>query len=434
MKKIVLHTTLFICLFYGNALAQQEKGIIGFKNWLNPWAEFKPNKIKYNKATQILSGSITQDMTLYKHEVYLLSGDVFVTDSTTLTIEPGTLIIGDFESKGALIITNGSKIIAEGEHTDPIVFTSSRSVKKPGDWGGITILGNAPTSINDNRNSINYNPITPGLQDMSYNGEDSESNSGILKYVRIEYAGKRTKYFEYSSGLTLVAVGLKTSIENVMVSYCKGNSFNIIGGHLNLNKLVSYKSHNNDYEFNLGAQVDIYNSMAIKTPYNSGPNTSRGLNILAFNDKNDVDLSKKQTAVSAQNLTLINLSNDLANTIKIGLVTEGIFIGENATFNIHKSVISGFNPAVLIDENIKLNQNNLQQIKFSSTYFNNCNGNIFIRHQSNNEDLENWYGHRSFTNVYSKGPDSETFIDANNSRRPDFRLKIKNITATSSTD
>ena len=433
MKKITLFT-LLIFLFTSDVFAQQEKGIIGFNNWLNPWTEFKPNKVEYDKPTQILSGNITKDMTLRKREVYLLSGDVFVTDSTTLTIEPGTVIIGDFDTKGSLTITNGSRIMAEGTHTDPIVFTSSRSVKKPGDWGGIIILGDAPTSKFGNEASINYNLKASSFSNVSYGGENLESNSGVLNYVRIEYAGKRTKRFGYLSGLTLAGVGDETIIENVMVSYCNGNSFNILGGNVILDKLVSYKSSSNDYEFNLGAQVYMFNSIAVRSPYISGASVSRCLNILAYNDKEDVDFSRAQTSINAKNLTLINLSKDLTNDINIGLVNESIFIGESASFAIDKSVISGFNPAVLMDENIKINQENLERIQFTSTYFNNCNGNIFIKNQPNNADLENWYGNRAFTNVYSKGPDSETFIDANNSKRPDFRLRINKIIATSSTD
>ena len=134
MKKITL-TTLFIFLVFGNMFAQQEKGITGYNNWLNSWTEFKPNQVEYSEATQILSGNITENTTLTKRNTYLLLGDVFVTDSITLTIEPGTVIIGDFKTKGSLTISRGSKLIAEGTQTDPIIFTSSRSDKKQGDWG-----------------------------------------------------------------------------------------------------------------------------------------------------------------------------------------------------------------------------------------------------------------------------------------------------------
>jgi hypothetical protein len=63
-------------------------------------------------------------------------------------------------------------------------------------------------------------------------------------------------------------------------------------------------------------------------------------------------------------------------------------------------------------------------------YFNNCKGNIFVENDSNNEDLENWYGNSAFFNVYSKSDNLETFIDLRNDKRPDFRLRINKIMAS----
>lgn len=428
MKKITQIALLFL-LVYGNTFAQQEKGIIGYDNWLNPWTEFKPNKVDYGKPTQILSGDITRDTKLYKGDVYLLLGDVFVTDSTTLTIEPGTVIIGDFVTKGSLTISNGSKIVANGTHTDPIVFTSGRSLKKPGDWGGVFILGDAPTNKFGNEDALNYGLTPSDAKDISYGGDNIDSYSGIMNYVRIEFAGKRTRDYGYFNGLTLAGVGQQTVIGNIMVSYCEGNSFNILGGDVNLEKLVSYKASSNDYEFNYGAQCKILNSLAIRSPYASGAEVSRCINALAYDKKEAADFSKKQTNIQAENLTLVNISDDLNYDIKIGLVNEAIYIGADTSFTIDNSVISGFNPAVILDNKIKINSENLERIGFTRTYFNNCKGNIFIKYNTNNEDLENWYGNRAFNNVYSKGPDAETFIDLKNSKRPDFRLRINRIFA-----
>lgn len=429
MKKITL-IALISFLVTSNIFAQQEKGIIGYNNWLNPWTEFKPNKAEYGKPTQILSGNITKNTKLLKRDVYLLLGDVFVTDSTTLTIEPGTIIIGDFETKGSLTISKGSTIIAEGTSTDPIIFTSSKSVKKPGDWGGLFILGDAPTNAFGSAAALNYGLKPSVATTLSYGGDNPDSNSGILKFVRIEFAGKRTKAFGYFNALTLAGVGQQTIIENIMVSYCEGNSFNIMGGKLILDQMVSYKSSGNDYNFNDGAQVWIANSLAIRSPYSSGSDISRCIYVADYDVKDDTDFSKEQTFIAAANLTLINLSSDLKTDIQMNLVNEAIYIGADASFSIDNSVISGFNPAVILDDKISINQENLSKLKFTRTYFNNCKGNIFRNGFSNNADLENWYGSSSFDNVYSKGPDSETFIDANNKTRPDFRLRINGIYAS----
>ncbi len=430
MKKITLFSVLF--LFIGTSLiAQQEKGIIGYNNWLNPWTEFKPNKVDYSTPTQILRGNISADTKLSKRDVYLLLGDVFVTDSSTLTIEPGTVILGDFKTKGSLTITKGSKIVADGSSTDPIVFTSSKSVKKPGDWGGLFILGNAPTNIFGNESAINFGLRPSDANNLNYGGDNPGSDSGILNYVRIEFAGKRTRDYGYFNGLTLAGVGANTIIQNVMVSYCEGNSFNVLGGNLVLDKLVSFRSSNDDYKFNYGAQCKLRNSLAVRSPYVSGATTSRSLHVLAYDNIKDSDFSKPQTNIQAENLTLFNMSNNLYQDIKVGLVDEAIYIGQDVAFAIDKSVISGFNPAVILDEMIKINDDSLSQLQFTRTYFNNCKGNIFKKNTSNNDDLESWYGSRVFNNVYSKGPDSETFIDIDNSSRPDFRLRINRIIASS---
>jgi hypothetical protein len=407
--------------------AQQEKGIVGLTNWLNNWTEFNPNKVDYGEANQILAGNITENTKLYKKYIYELQGNVFVTNYATLTIEPGTVIIGDYESKGTLIITKGSSLIADGLETDPIVFTSNRSLKKAGDWGGIIIMGDAPTNKFGNISNINYD-LDPSLS--TYGGADPESNSGILRYVRIEYAGKKIKGIGNFNSLLLAGVGKKTILENIMVSYGAGNSFEIDGGELSVNKLVSYKSVANDYKFNYGTQCSISNSLAIRSPFLSNSTGSRCLDIASYNRKEGVNFSKKQTLVTATNLTLINNSTNLSADIKSGLVKEAIYVAENTNLDFKKTVISGFNPAILLDPQIQINDENLKKINLVKTYFNLCKGNIFTEYNNNNEDLENWYGNTVFANVYSQADNSETFVDSFNTKNPDFRLRMGKITAS----
>jgi hypothetical protein len=433
MKNFTQVLGLFL-LIASVSFAQQEKGIFGPENWLTNWTEFKPNQVNYLKPTQILSGTITKDTKLYKRDTYLLLGSVFVADSTTLTIEPGTVIIGDYDTNGALIISKSAKIIADGLATDPIVFTSNRSVKKEGDWGGIFILGDAPINKFGNVSSINYGLRPSSAEYLNYGGDNCSSNSGILRYVRIEYGGKRTRDYGYYSGLTLAGIGAETVIENVMVSYSEGNSFNIIGGELKLDKMISYRTKSNDFEFNYGTQCHITNSLAVRSPYVSGASGSRCMYVASYDKKEDIDFNKKGTFVNAQNLTLINVTENLEDDINVGLVKEAVYVANDASVNISKTVISGFKPAVILDDKIKVNAENLEKIRLTEMYFNNCKGNIFTAYNSNNEDLENWYGNRAFFNVYSKGVDSETFIDSHNSRYPDFRLRINKIIASNDYD
>ncbi|WP_418603976.1 hypothetical protein [Hwangdonia sp.] len=428
---------LCICLlFTGSVFGQQEKGIIGTDNWLYNWTEFNPKSQNHGEPNQILAGNITEDTKLSKRNVYLLSGSVFITNNATLTIEPGTVIIGDYQSKASLTITKGAKIIADGIETDPIIFTSNRSVKRAGDWGGIIILGDAPTTKFGSGSVASYYPKLDATTyaNSNYGGENLASNSGILRYVRIEYAGKRINNDGYFNGLLLASVGNETVLENIMISHCAGNSFEILGGETYLHKAVSYKSNSNDFKFNFGAKCMLSNSLAIRSPYVSNSAGARCLLINSYDNKEEIDFSKQGTTVVAKNLTLITDTDDLTSAIQQGLVKEAVYVGHNASLEMNKSVISGFNPAVLFEDKIKVNQENLEKIKFTDMYFNNCNGNIFVENNMNNEDLENWYGNSAFFNVYSKSDNSETFIDLNNKRRPDYRLRINKIIASNEID
>ncbi|MDG2431068.1 hypothetical protein [Flavobacterium sp.] len=423
-----LQVICLIIFIASGANAQQEKGIIGYTNWLTNWTEFKPTKVEYGEAEQILAGKITTNTKLYKRNVYLIRGNVYVTNNAVLTIEPGTLIIGDFETKGTLIFTKGSQIIADGVETDPIVFSSNRGVKKAGDWGGLVFLGDAPINKFGNLSSLIYD-FDASL--TMFGGNNTESNSGIMRFVRIEFAGKKIKGSPTLNSLTLAGVGSKTIMENIMVSYSGGDSFSVIGGDLNISKLVSFYCINDDFKFSYGAQCRISNSIAVRSSYLSGNKSgSRCFDIVSYEKKEEVDFSKKQTAVIAYNITMLNDSENISLDIQQGLVKEAVYVGNDSSLEMKRSVISGFNPAVVLNENIQIDDKSLKKIRFEEMYFNLCKGNIFTENNEDNSDLENWYGNTFFNNVYSQSSNKETFIEFSNSKKPDFRLNIGKITAS----
>src|SRR6187431_3225719 len=109
-NKLFVLIIIFISIIPLNA--QQTKGITGDTNWFANWTNFKPATTDYNEATQLLAGKISYNMTLTRNNVYQLMGTVYVTNGAVLTIEPGTVIRGDKESCGTLVITKGSKIMA----------------------------------------------------------------------------------------------------------------------------------------------------------------------------------------------------------------------------------------------------------------------------------------------------------------------------------
>ena len=80
-----------------------------------------------------------------KKGTYTLKGWVYVAKGAELTIEPGTIIKGEKESQASLIVEPGGKLFAKGTASAPIVFTSAqpKGSRRPGDWGGLIICGNA---------------------------------------------------------------------------------------------------------------------------------------------------------------------------------------------------------------------------------------------------------------------------------------------------
>ena len=92
-----------------------------------------------------IEADITADRTFFADTVYTIKGFIKVANRATLTIQPGTVIQGDFATTGSsLFILRGAKIDAQGTAAAPIVFTSSRPVgqRQAGDWGGLIIVGN----------------------------------------------------------------------------------------------------------------------------------------------------------------------------------------------------------------------------------------------------------------------------------------------------
>jgi hypothetical protein len=208
-----------------------------------------------------LTGNINTTTTLTADKVWTLKGYVYVTDGAKLIIQPGTKIISDISEKGALCIERGAQIIAEGTATKPIVFTSGKAdgSKEPGDWGGIVILGRAKT----NRTS---EPIIEGGIGRAFGGTNDADNSGVLKYVRIEYAGIAAMPNSEINALTLGGVGSGTIIENVQTIYANDDAFEFFGGTVSPKNLYAYATADDDFDFDFGYTGTITNGVAKRDP------------------------------------------------------------------------------------------------------------------------------------------------------------------------
>ena len=208
-----------------------------------------------------LSGNITSTTTLTSDKEWVLKGYVYVTDGAKLIIQPGTTIKSDISEKGALIIERGAQILAEGTASKPIVFTSGKVVgeRTPGDWGGVVLLGRATT----NRTS---EPTIEGGIGRAYGGTNDLDNSGILRYVRIEYAGIAAMPNSEINALTLGGVGSGTIIENVQTIYANDDAFEFFGGTVNAKNLYAYATADDDYDFDFGYRGSVSYSVSKRDP------------------------------------------------------------------------------------------------------------------------------------------------------------------------
>lgn len=213
-------------------------------------------------CSKIITGQITENVSLPKGK-YTLRGYVYVTNRATLTFAPGSVIVGDTSAtkKGALIVERNSKLIADGTASEPIVFTSGKAAgqRAPGDWGGIILLGNAPTNHATT-------PTIEGGVNAQYGGSIVGDNSGTLRYVRIEFAGIAADPGSEINGLTCGGVGSNTILENIQVSFGNDDAYEFFGGTVNAKNLVAFATADDDFDFDNGYIGRIQFAVSCRKP------------------------------------------------------------------------------------------------------------------------------------------------------------------------
>jgi len=301
----------------------------------------------------ILEGRITENRTLKAAYTYKLRGLVYVTNGAILTIEPGTKIVGENGKNGGLIITRSCKIIADATSAKPIVFTSEAANPQRGDWAGLVLLGQAPTNASFNgvqgigaveggiNNSDNLGLFgTPANQ-----GQNPADNSGILRYVRIEYAGYAFLPDNEINGLTLGGIGTGTVIDNVQVSYANDDSFEWFGGTVNCTHLIAYRGLDDDFDTDNGFSGKVQFGIGLRDSAVADISKSE-----AFESDNDANGSAllPQTSAVFCNMTVMGPKATLANTGN-SLFVWGAQIRRNSSISIFNSIILGYPNGLYID-------------------------------------------------------------------------------------
>ena len=277
-----------------------------------------------------LQGTLTESVVIPAGSTWTLKGYVYVPDGITLTIGEGATIKSDLAEKGALCIERGGKIFANGTADKPIIFTSGRpdSEKAPGDWGGIILLGRATTNKTE--------PTIEGGVGRAYGGTDDNDNSGILRYVRVEYAGIAAFPNSEINAFTFAGVGRGTTIEYCESYYANDDAFEFFGGTVNCSYLVAVGTADDDYDFDFGYTGKVQYAISKRDPlFVDGVDAGNGIEC-----DNDATGSSATPITNPKifNFTLLgpNSSTSLSNH------NLAMRWRRNTTFTIQNSIFYGY--------------------------------------------------------------------------------------------
>lgn len=294
-----------------------------------------------------VSGDITSDSKWYANARYFLSGFVYVKNNATLTIEPGTIIKGVSGSKAALMIERGSKIMAQGTSTSPIIFTSDKPAgqRASGDWGGLVICGKATTNKHDSGAGVG---IAEGGIGSLYGGTDDADNSGTLEYIRIEFPGIPLTSTANSeiNGLTLYSVGTGTTIDHIQVSFSGDDSYEWFGGTVNCKFLVALRGLDDEFDTDNGFRGHVQFILGIRDPNIDDQSGSNG-----FESDNDADGSVL-VPITKPVFTNVTLLGPLCSTSTLPanhLYKRAMHLRRSSQLCVYNSIFVGWPEGLLID-------------------------------------------------------------------------------------
>jgi hypothetical protein len=206
---------------------------------------------------QSLFGEITTNTLLTADKQWKVSGLVTVKSPATLTIEPGTVVFGDATGDDFIVIAKGAKINANGTAASPIIFTSETALKDPskaapGQWGGLTVLGAAPTNHADPHYEVDE--INPDFLfgNAVAGAGDPADNSGILRHVHILNSGVTMSTDQEINGLSLAGVGSGTVVENITVVNSSDDCIEIWGGTVDVTNATMINCQDDSFDLDYG--------------------------------------------------------------------------------------------------------------------------------------------------------------------------------------
>ena len=296
---------------------------------------------------EIISGNILSDMTLTADRSWVLDGVVTVgagnvtvnndadvsgikDAGVTLTIEAGTDVRAT--SDGVLIVTRGSKIMAEGTAAAPITFSSvDEGYDGLGEWGGVVIQGFAPqygaggTGACFGDGTVCNVEGEGGTAVAVYGGNDPTDNSGVMRYVRIAEGGLVAGPDNEVNGLTLQGVGHGTTLEYIQVHNNLDDGIEWFGGTVNAKWVVLTNNDDDSLDYDEGYQGNIQFAIIRMSQQAAAPQGSNDPRGIEANSSN-AEFVQETNATLANALLIGGQINDGEPGMRLrGALTTGVY-------------------------------------------------------------------------------------------------------------
>ena len=307
--------------------------------WYSGWTYFNTagglgrTDINYSKPVVILQGPQAVSMTLTPTNNYLLRGKVNMLGGTTLTIQAGTYLFGEKATTGYLVIDRGAQIIVNGTAAAPVVLTSDQDPSvggmAPGDNGGVVIHGRA---IANCANTVSGDSCVSEGGAGFFGGGNDADNSGIIRYMRIEYSGKELSVDNELNSLTMNSVGTGTTIEYVQATLGSDDSFEWFGGAAKARYLLATGMDDDGLDWQLGWRGAVQFAIVQQYPLRG----DKGIEA----DNSEFNFAAPfRSNPRLTNLTLIGTNPPTAGA---GASNRGIHLRRGTAGTIVNSVILGF--------------------------------------------------------------------------------------------
>ena len=291
---------------------------------------------------------------------YLVRGQLRIKSEGSLTIPAGDVVFEEFATLGTIIVERGGQLFGNGTPGAPIIITSDDA---PGSFvrghcGGIVINGRAKTNVVNS--CAGDSAAAEGGAIGYYGGGDDNDNSGSLRYVRVEFAGKEITPNNELNSFTWNACGHNTHGDYLEAYQGADDSFEWFGGAMDQKHLIGIDGTDDGYDWQMGTRNRAQFIILRPSPFFAPSGTQNGDKGIEADDNefnfNEVQCSGRSNSTLA-NFTIIGdkrvganfpgptsgvnfrrgTAGTMLNSIIYNMKTAALKVDDDATWQAHCS-------------------------------------------------------------------------------------------------